>query len=417
MAGDIPLAGLVACNRGEQLVRVGLLLLIALGLGAVGAHWLLGDQGYVLVDVRGWTLETSVPGLVIALAVLYLLVRLLAWLIRAPRQVGRAMGELRSRRAQRQLDTAFAAIAEGQWGRGERLLGRAARGPASLTGYLSAARAAQEQDAVDRRDEWLRLAYETAPAAAPAVLLTQAELQLEHEQLEEALATLRQLESVQANHPRGLALQARVLERLGDWPALERLLPQLRGRNGLDEPTVKALEVRVGLAQLGAAGDAAALDAAWQALRRDLRRRPEILEGYARAALRVGAADKAEPVLRRALKSAWTPALVAAYGRLETSKPAAQLATAERWLHDRPDDPELLLTCGRLCLRNQLWGKARSYLETSLAIRPSPETWQIYGELLVELGESGAASEAFRQGLAAASGSAPALPAPRQGAA
>jgi len=33
--------------------------------------------------------------------------------------------------------------------------------------------------------------------------------------------------------------------------------------------------------------------------------------------------------------------------------------------------------------------------------------------LLVRLGESGAASEAFRQGLAAASGSAPALAPPR----
>jgi len=36
--------------------------------------------------------------------------------------------------------------------------------------------------------------------------------------------------------------------------------------------------------------------------------------------------------------------------------------------------------------------------------------------LLVQLGESGAASEAFRQGLAAASGRTPALPAPRSGA-
>jgi len=120
-------------------------------------------------------------------------------------------------------------------------------------------------------------------------------------------------------------------------------------------------------------------------------------------------------VLRRALKSTWAPALVAAYGRLETSNSSAQLAHAEKWLNDRPEDAELLLACGRLCLKNQLWGKARSYLETSLAIRPNPETWQIYGELLVQLGESGAASEAFRQGLAAASGSAPALAAPRPG--
>jgi HemY protein len=394
-------------------MRFGLLLLFALALGALASHWLLGDQGYVLVDVRGWRLETSVPGLLIALLVLYLLIRLVSWMISAPRRAGRAFGEFRARRGQRNLDNAFAAIAEGQWNRGERLLGRAARGPASLAGYLSAARAAQQQEAPERRDEWLRLAYEADPGAAPAVLLTQAELQLEHDQLEEALATLRRLDSMTPGHPRGLVLQARVLERLADWAGLEALLPQLRSRKAMDGDAIQAVEVRLGRAQLAAADDPVALEAAWEALRRDMRRHPAVLEAYAERALRVGAADHAEVVLRRALKSAWTPSLVAAYGRLETSNPVAQLATAEKWLNDRPEDAELLLTCGLLCLRTQLWGKARSYLETSLAIRPSPETWQIYGDLLVELGESGAASEAFRQGLAAASGSAPALAPPR----
>jgi HemY protein len=396
-------------------MRLGLLLLIALALGAIAAHWLLGDQGYVLVDIRGWTLETSVPGLVLALALLYLAVRLLGWLVRAPRRAGAAFGELRARRAQRHLDRAFAAIAEGQWGRGERLLGRAARGPASLAGYLSAARAAQEQHALERRDEWLRRAYEADPAAGPAVLLTQAELQIDQEQLEQALATLRQLDNMSAGHPRGLALQARVLEKLGDWSALEKLLLQLHSRKALDGAELQLLEVRVARAQLAAAADGAALDQAWQALRKDLRREPVLLEAYADAALRLGVSSAAEPVLRQALKSSWTTSLVAAYGRLEAADAAGQLATAEKWLRDRPEDAELLLACGRLCLRNQLWGKARSYLETSLAIRPHPEAWRIYGELLVQLGESGAASEAFRQGLTAAAGSAPVLAAPRAG--
>jgi HemY protein len=393
-------------------MRWGLLLLLALALGAIGAHWLLGDQGYVLVDVRGWTLETSVPGLLIALVLLYILIRLLGWLLRAPRRMGQAVGEYRARRSQRHLDHAFAAIAEGQWGRGEKLLGRAARGPASLAGYLSAARAAQEQQAVDRRDEWLRLAYEADPAATPAVLLTQAELQLDYGQLEEALATLRQLEQRNATHPRGLVLQARVLERLGDWTALDAMLPRLRGAKVLDADALAQLEVRVAQATLDGAADAAALEQAWKGLHRKLRERAELVESYARNGVRLGASEQVESVLRKALKSSWSAALVALYGRLETQDPSTQLATLEKWLNERPEDAELLLACGRLCLRNELWGKARSYLETSLAISPRPETWRIYGELLVKLGESGAASEAFREGLTAAANATPALAPP-----
>lgn len=394
-------------------MRWGILLLVALALGAIGAHWLLGDQGYVLVDVRGWTVETSVPGLVLALVLLYVAVRLVVWLFRAPRRMGRAVGEYRSRRSQKRLDQAFAAIAEGQWGRGERLLGRAARGPASLAGYLSAARAAQQQQAMDRRDEWLRLAYEADPTATPAVLLTQAELQLDCGQLEEALATLGRLEQTNATHPRGLALQARALEQLRDWSGLEALLPRLRSAKVLDEQALQQLEVRAARAGLEQAGDAAALEAAWKGLARRLRQQPDLIEAYARSAARLGLPAEAESVLRKALKSEWAPALVALYGRLETKDPAGQLVTLERWLTQRPEDAELLLACGRLCLKNELWGKARSYLETSLAIRPRPEAWRIYGELLVQLGESGAASEAFRKGLAAAAGDTPALAAPR----
>ena len=53
----------------------------------------------------------------------------------------------------------------------------------------------------------------------------------------------------------------------------------------------------------------------------------------------------------------------------------------------------------RLCLRNELWGKARSYLETVISLRPSPEAYQEYGALLNQMGEADAAADAYRDGL------------------
>ena len=58
-----------------------------------------------------------------------------------------------------------------------------------------------------------------------------------------------------------------------------------------------------------------------------------------------------------------------------------------------------MLTSARLCLRNELWGKARSYLETVISIRPTPEAYQEYGRLLNQLGEGEAAADAYRAGL------------------
>jgi hypothetical protein len=58
-----------------------------------------------------------------------------------------------------------------------------------------------------------------------------------------------------------------------------------------------------------------------------------------------------------------------------------------------------LLTAGRLCLRNKLWGKARSYLEASVNVHANPEAYNELGNLLERMGESAAAAECFRAGL------------------
>ena len=62
-------------------------------------------------------------------------------------------------------------------------------------------------------------------------------------------------------------------------------------------------------------------------------------------------------------------------------------------------------------MRAELWGKARSYLESSLALRPRADAYQLYGRLLEKLGEEDDASKAFRSGLALVTGRSGELPA------
>jgi len=99
------------------------------------------------------------------------------------------------------------------------------------------------------------------------------------------------------------------------------------------------------------------------------------------------------------------------FGLVEGSDASKQLKRAEGWLAKHGDDADLLLTAARLCLRNELWGKARSYLETVLSLRPAPEAYQEYGRLLTQLGEADAAADAYRDGLGmVAESTLPAIP-------
>ena len=172
-------------------MRYGIWGIAALIVGAFAAHFLLQDNGYVLINFRGYVVEMSVPGLVLALIVLYVIVRVLVRIWRMPRDLGAAVAEHRVKRAHRKLTRGFIQLSEGDWRAGERQLTRGLKGSDTpLVNYLMAARAAQLQGSSERRNEWLKLAYEELPEAETAVLLTQAELQFEAGEHERALATL-----------------------------------------------------------------------------------------------------------------------------------------------------------------------------------------------------------------------------------
>ena len=77
-----------------------------------------------------------------------------------------------------------------------------------------------------------------------------------------------------------------------------------------------------------------------------------------------------------------------------TTSSRSQLA--ENWLRTRPGDADLLLTLGRLCVQRGLWGKAQSYLEASLATRPSRAAHVALARLLDRMDRPDEANRHFR---------------------
>lgn len=376
------------------------IVVIAVILSAFAAHFLLGDPGYVAINFRGYLIEMSVPVL-LGLAVLLLMsVWLIRRLVQAPKRLGEAAGRYRSGRAGVKLTRGMIEVAEGNFARGEKLLARAAStSDAPLFNYLQAARAAHLQGKDDRRDEWLKLAYEHTPEAANAVLLTQAELQLDREQYEQALATLRRIEENSKDHSYALALLGRLYFRLKDWAHLAEILPRLRKQGRVEQERLDKWAIRVHTENFENAADGEAVIAEWKSVTKGLRSETVLLDAYYMSLMRVGLHDKAEKDLAAALKTEWRAPLVRLFGLVEGVDPSKQLKRAEDWLTKHGDDVDLLLAAARLCLRNELWGKARSYLETVIALRPTPEAYQEYGRLLTQLGETDAAADAYRQGL------------------
>jgi len=385
-------------------MRLGLWALLALLLGAFVAQFVLADRGYVLITLRSYVVEMSVPGALLVLVALYFAVRGIAALSRLPRTLRAQAGERRARRTGEDLSAGLKHLIEGDSARAERLLTRGgAAEDAPLVGYLLAARAAQAQGARARRDEWLALAYDAGEDSRPAALLARAELELDAGELDAAQATLERLEQLRPDHPGAVGLLARVYRAKQDAPALRALLPRLARAHlpAAERAALAADALGMELARPDLGDEQ--LDELWGELAKDQRASPALVALRARALDRLARGHEAERELRAALKKDWHPDLVLAYGEVRGADAAKQLKQAETWLKSYPEDAALLLTAARLCLATELWGKARTYLESSLALAPTPTAYAAYGQLLTQLDEPERAAVAFRTGLALAS--------------
>jgi HemY protein len=270
-----------------------------------------------------------------------------------------------------------------------------------LLNYLAAARAAQLQGEHTRRDDYLHLAHESMPSADVAVGLTQAELQLAHQQYEQALATLMHVRSLSPKHTYVLILLKKLYENLGEWQKLEEMLPDLKRRKVVNESDYQALENRVYHERLKQ--ESSTLESLvhyWQTIPKGVRQQQGMLIAYCKTMLTLDAGSRIEPLIANSLLREWNSELVSLYGQIELANPSHQLAVAEDWLQHHQEDAGLLLTLARLSLQNKLWGKARSYLEASIGISPSAESYQQLGLLLERMGDDEEALRCFRAGLA-----------------
>lgn len=378
------------------------ILIIAAVLGALIGTLVYRDPGYVLVSYGDYALETSLWFAVLLALALYFLIRFTVFVFV---RVFRGKGNVRvwnrerlARRARARTVKGLLLMGEGRWDEARRaFLANASRVETPLINYLNAAQAADELGDVEDRDRLLRLAHETTPGSRFAVGMTQARLQLQRGQLEQCLATLLQLKQESPRHALVLKMLATCYSQLGDWTSLRDLTGELRKAKAMSGEELATLQLEAWRGILGAhaRGEAASVDLVklWKGCPRDLRRDPDLVGLYVRALENSGHAPEAEPVLRDALSNNWSDALVELYGTLGSDDVSRQLTAAENWLKERPNDAQLLLALGRICLRSGEWAKAREYFEASLRLRASREAYGELGRLCNALGEHSRGSE------------------------
>ena len=380
-------------------------LLWLLGLFALAAALAVAgryNEGYALLVWPPYRVQISLNLLILLLVggfvAAYSLSRLVARTMALPRAVQKFRARKSRERASQAIYDAVRLRIEGRFGQALKQATAAYEaGEAPGLAALLAARAAHSLRDQDRYRFWLGKAAAHDNEVRLARVMTEAKLAVEERRFDEAAERISELQAGGQRHIAALRLALRTAQAKGNWSEAVRVVRQLVKVKALtveQADPVKRRAHQEGLRQR--AGDALALTTYWQDVPRDEQRDPRLVGELARALIASGDSAGAQKAIESQLALGWDSTLADIYGRCEGGDIRARLIKAEEWLKREPRDPLLLLTLGRLCVQSQLWGKAESYLDASLAIAPGWEAHVELAHLAERIGRTDDANRHYR---------------------
>ena len=120
---------------------------------------------------------------------------------------------------------------------------------------------------------------------------------MDHNQIEQALATLNHLNALSPQHPYVLKLLAKTHCKLSDWESLRELLPDVKRTGALQDEKLLSLEIDTWcglISDRGRTGDIDLITQLWEVAPRQIKDNPEVVEHYATELIKLHASGEAE---------------------------------------------------------------------------------------------------------------------------
>jgi HemY protein len=368
-------------------------ILVLAALAVATALLTTQGGGFVLLVIPPWRIELSIAAFVIGLMLLmvagFLVTRLTAGTLGLPMTIRALRLGRRRAKAREAVLQAVLAFFEGDYARAEQAAAQALQQGESVgLCAVVAARAAHAQRRFEARDGYLETLHSLMPADRVIQLTTQADLLLDERRPQEALEVLRGARDIAPRSSAVRRLTLRAQMRMRQWDQVLLTLAALEKAGAIDRPHAEAVRRQCNLELLDRHGqDERSLRTFWRSFGAQERTDRAVVLAAASRFMGLKLMDDAREIVENALEHQWDTELAALYGQCTGSAVLSQIERAERWLQKHPQDAGLLLSLGRLCLHQSLWGKAQNYLEASMALDPSHDGRQLLERLREELAQ------------------------------
>ncbi|GLU35403.1 heme biosynthesis protein HemY [Trinickia caryophylli] len=383
------------------LLWLALLFALAAVLATVGRF----DAGQVLLVYPPYRIDISLNLFVVAIVALFVALYALARVARnvwqMPRRVAAYRARSREAKAHAALREALGNLYAGRFSRAEKaareaLAIEANKGAAGLV----AASAAHRMREYMRRDEWL--AAIDAPDWQDARLMASADMRADGRDPDGALAALTEMQSQGARRIHAQQIALRAQQQLKNWAEVLKLVKTLEKREAIHPAVAVRLRQQAAenlLRERRHDGDA--LLALWQSLAAAERQSPRLADLAADLLVALNRHDEARRIVEEALQHNWDARLLRRYPDTAGEDALPLIQKAEAWRKSRTEDADLMFALGRLCLKQRLWGKAQSFLESALELAGDNEALRVrshrsLARLFEELGDMTRANEHYR---------------------
>lgn len=353
-------------------------------------------SGNVVIVAQPWRIELSLTLAVLLLiggfALLYLVLRVFAWVGTRPERFRSWRSRRSVRRDQESLESGWINMLEGRYTDADKDFTRVATRTRSdkrkVLAALASAHANHHLGEYAQRDQALALAQRAAAddmRLREAWAIVAAEMYLDQNRPQDALALLQPLQDASSRYLHATRLLLRAHRQLRNYDRVYDLTRLLLRRGVIDKAEATQLIETSAAARLHAAGHKG-FKQIWGDLRSEERTLPDIALAAASIQAAEGNHEEASRILEAAIAVHPEPRLLSAYSQCPPEHVPRRLAKAEEWLKRHPDDAALLAAMGNLCLTGQLWGPGELYLKRSMALRNDMRIHALLGNLYDRLG-------------------------------
>lgn len=349
-------------------------------------------NGYVLLEFFQYSLETSVPVLLLGMLLGYLLIRILTLIWRSPRIIREMLANRSAKRTQRLLNDSLILLSKGDIRRAKKKLKSASStNHPILQSFLLNIEMSIESGDIAESHNWVEKASSKLPEVKDYIYTFASKSLIDAGCFIDARSYVDELIESNPKNPAANQLLFKILKDTRDYDLILRKIFEFSDYINDDE-----LAQTIHSMVKDAIKHQKPTETVIDRIPKSIETHSMIVTSKIEAWINNKEYLKAEIELRKQIPNNWNKELILLYAELGDDKLNELSERTDKWLEERPKDANLWLVASRLAQKDGLWSKAQQCIERSIEITPASETYTELALILSELGEKEQASEALK---------------------